>query len=126
MNQPCPEQKKLTLQYATEGRRFEIERFWQRSTFFWTFIGATLVAYAALYPSKSARLLTVLAAFGGLASLAWTLQNRGSKYWQEAWEQKIERVEFDVLNNRLFSNQETIRDNGFWGASDFSVSRLAI
>ena len=40
-----PDQKKLILEYAAEARRFEIERFWQRSLFFWGFIGAAFIAY---------------------------------------------------------------------------------
>lgn len=123
---PAPDQKKLTLEYAEAARQFEIERFWQRSTFFWAFIGATFVAFGALYPSKSARLLTIISTFGGLSSLAWTLQNRGSKYWQEAWEQKIKAVENAALGVILFSNKEPCINKGFWGAEEFSVSKLAI
>ena len=35
------------LKYAAETRKFEIERFWQRSLFFWGFIGASFVALRA-------------------------------------------------------------------------------
>jgi hypothetical protein len=33
-------------------RKFEIDLFWKRSLFFWTFIGAALVAYAALMKER--------------------------------------------------------------------------
>ena len=118
-------QREQLLKHATEIRRFEIERFWQRSTFFWTFIGATFVAYGAIYP-KSPRLLMLISAFGGLASLIWTLQNRGSKYWQEAWEGKVEAIEAEVFGIQLFNRIEPRDDKGFFGASEFSVSKLAI
>ena len=67
------ERKKAILQYASDTRKFEIERFWQRSLFFWGFIGAALVAYGTL--SKEARPLpgTMISGFGLIASFAWTL-----------------------------------------------------
>jgi hypothetical protein len=52
VSRATPDQKKLILQYAAESRRFEIERFWQRSIFFWGFVAASFVAYAALYKSS--------------------------------------------------------------------------
>jgi hypothetical protein len=61
-----------------------------------------------------------------LCSVAWTLQNRGGKYWQEAWEQKVQTVELEVLGARLFSNWEPVQRKGLWGAARFSVSKLAI
>jgi hypothetical protein len=64
--------------------------------------------------------------FWTVSSVAWTLQNRGSKYWQEAWEQKVRVVEIDVLGTNLFSNWESLQKKGPWGAAMFSVSRLAV
>jgi hypothetical protein len=119
------------LKYAVEMRKFEIERFWHRSLFFWGFIGAAFVAYSqtagkadSLTPQNVTQFL--VACFGLVCSVAWTLQNRGSKYWQEAWEAKVESVEWDVLRVNLFSNREPRQTKGFWGAQPFSVSRLAI
>jgi hypothetical protein len=124
------EQKKEILKYASEIRKFEIERFWGRSLFFWGFIASAFVAYAYTYKSQPEAQLEfvrlVIAGFGFVASFAWTLQNRGSKYWQEAWEQKVESVEAAVLGTNLFSNREPMLPKGFFGAADFSVSRLAI
>ena len=42
------EQKKKILEYAADVRKFEISLFWQRSLFFWGFIGAAFVAYGVL------------------------------------------------------------------------------
>jgi hypothetical protein len=82
-------QAKLRLSYAAETRCFEIERYWQRSLLFWTILGAAFIGYAALAgKDEGARL--AISCFGVVTSLAWTLQNRGSKYWHEAWEQKTE------------------------------------
>lgn len=119
------EQKVETLKLASEIRKFEIERFWQRSLFFWGFIAAAFVAYAQTY-EKNPFIAILVACFGAVCSMAWTLGNRGSKYWQEAWEQKVKVVEKDVLGTDLFSNPEPRQRKGLWGAAEFSVSRLAI
>src|SRR6185437_4514266 len=90
------DQKKEILKLAAETRRFEIERFWGRSIFFWGFIAAAFVAYGQLYSQQRDGLPFVVSCFGLVCSVAWTLANRGGKYWQEAWEGKVEAVERDV------------------------------
>ena len=82
--------------------------------------------YAQLYEKKQELLPFLIGCFGLLCSLVWTLQNRGSKCWQEAWEQKVYVVEKSVLGTDLFSNWEPVQSKGIWGAAKFSVSRLAI
>jgi hypothetical protein len=118
------EQKKRILEYAADVRKFEVERFWQRSIFFWGFIAAAFVAYAQ--SGGKGDLAFLVACFGLLCSVAWTLQNRGSKYWYEAWEAKVESVEKEVLGVHLFANREPIQRKGLWGARPFSVTKLAI
>lgn len=122
----APEDPRIkALHYAAETRRFEIERFWQRSLFFWGFIAAAFVGFTALSdPKYDPHLRQVMCAFGLVSSLAWTLQNRGSKYWQEAWETKVERLEEDVLGMRLWGRRELRQKKGFWGGWQYSVSRL--
>lgn len=117
------EQKKLAFTYAIETRRFEIERFWQRSLFFWGFVAASFVAYSAQKEDFSRFIVTC---FGLLVSVAWTTQNRGAKYWQEAWEQKVRVLERDVLGTMLFTNKEKVEAKGWFGASRFSVSKITI
>ena len=80
----------LLLNIATDTRKFEIDLFWKRSLFFWGFIAAAFAGYATV---KDDLLALVLACFGLVCSGIWTLSNRGSKYWQEAWERKVERIE---------------------------------
>lgn len=121
------DQKVEILKLAAEVRKFEIERFWSRSIFFWGFIAAAFVAYAQLYGKQNGDdLRFVVACFGVVCSVAWTLLNRGGKYWQEAWEGKVKSVEADVLGAPLFSNLEPLRRTGMWGAARYSVSRLTI
>lgn len=120
------EQKESILKFAIENRRFEIERFWHRSIFFWGFIAAAFVAYATLYSQQKHNIALLIACFGGLCSLAWSLQNQGSKYWQEVWEQKVADVEIEVLGISLFSSPKPLQEKGLFGARRYSVSKLAI
>jgi hypothetical protein len=116
---------KAAFYAAVDARRFEIGLFWQRSLFFWGFIAAALVAFAALR-KDSPRAATAVAAFGVVCSIVWTLANRGSKYWQEAWETKVEREE-PFVTGRLFSKIENEHNKGWWlRGRRYSVSRLAI
>lgn len=120
------EQKVRAFQYAAETRRFEIERFWQRSLFFWGFIAAAFAGYATLSdPKYDPHLRQAITGFGVVSSLAWTLQNRASKYWQEAWEAKVHRLEVSVLGQRLFGEIEPPRKAGLWGGRRYSVSKVA-
>lgn len=114
------------FEVAIQIRNFEIELFWKRSIFFWGFIASAFVGYAALRNS-SPDLAVLIACFGMVCSCAWTLLNRGSKYWQESWETKVERFEPGVTG-KLFSEEEPIQEQkGCWlRARKFSVSKLAI
>jgi Na+/melibiose symporter-like transporter len=76
--------KALTL--ALDIRKFEIELYWKRATYFWTFIAAAFAAYAIVYSRADSKddpwLLLVFSCLGFLFSSAWYLVNRGSKFWQ--------------------------------------------
>ncbi|MEG6509265.1 hypothetical protein V6C03_09805 [Methyloligella sp. 2.7D] len=125
--------KEKILEIAADTRKFEIDLFWKRSLFFWGFIAAAFLAYGALgsRPQDDAVLLLTISSFGFVCSVAWTLANRGSKYWQMAWEAKLETYE-DVLVKGLFTEAITPREDDahWWGVlsrkSHYSVSRLAI
>jgi hypothetical protein len=93
--------------------------------FFWGFIAAAFLAYANLKGEDETQF--AVACIGFVYSLGWTLVNRGSKYWQEAWEQKVLSVQLAVLGRRLFSEQEPILKNFWlWKARRYSVSKLTI
>ena len=83
---------------ALETRKFEIDLYWKRTTYYWAFSAAVIAAYALVYTKKgpdiesnieSNILLSILALCGIVFSLGWYLANRGSKYWQENWEGHI-------------------------------------
>jgi hypothetical protein len=117
------------LDLAADVRKFEIGLFWQRSLFFWGFIGAAFVSYAALMKDNADKDLPLaIACFGLVCSVAWTLVNRGSKYWQEYWENEVEQIEEKALGQVLFGKEGKVQRKG-WGwlqARRYSVSKLAI
>jgi hypothetical protein len=79
-NTKKPEAQRFDV--AVQVRNFEIDLFWKRSVFFWGFIASAFIGYAALR-KDSPNLALLIACFGMVCSCAWTLLNRGSKYWQE-------------------------------------------
>lgn len=77
---------------ALDTRKFEIELYWKRATYFWAFMIAIYSAYFLIATRQSnpeAFLLSIIAILGVLFSFGWYLANRGSKYWQENWEAHI-------------------------------------
>jgi hypothetical protein len=125
---PTDEEKK-TFELAADVRKFEISLFWQRSLFFWGFIGASFVAYATLLRDGNADkdLPLAIACFGFVCSVAWTLANRGGKYWQEYWENEVEEIECKVLGYRLFGKEGNVQQKNWWlQARRYSVSKLTI
>lgn len=114
--------RRLRTEVAADARRLEIDLFWRRSIFFAGFLTLAGGGFlATLGPSPEIAL--VIASFGLICSLCWTLGNRGSKYWYEAWEAKIER---QPAVADLFSKREPAKPTGYFGACRWSVSRLAI
>ena len=111
---------------AVETRKLEIELFWSRSLFFWGFIASAFVAYATLRRYGS-DISVVVACFGFVCSFAWSLGNRGGKFWQESWETKVERIEPSVTGP-MFSRPESVQvHKNFWlRGRRFSVSKVAI
>jgi hypothetical protein len=115
--------KRFDVSLAT--RQLEIELYWKRSLFFWGFIAAAFVSVAVL-EGKSPVLSTLVSGFGLVCSTGWALANRGSKYWQEQWESKIEDCE-DAVTGPLFKKRQPRQDKGPWlSGRPYSVSKLAI
>lgn len=83
------EQRKEALKTALEIRKFELELYWKRATYYWTFIAGAFAAYFLICKidnSNIADLLTIVSCLGFVFSIAWYLANRGSKYWTANWE----------------------------------------
>lgn len=74
------------LERALDIRKFEIDLYWKRATYFWAFIAAALTGFVIVQASSSSNKtdLSVLLSNLGIAfSFAWLCVNRGSKQWQE-------------------------------------------
>ncbi|WP_258186289.1 RipA family octameric membrane protein [Vibrio splendidus] len=77
---------------------------------------------------QNSNLALLIACFGFICSLCWSLVNRGSKYWQEHWERKVTDFEENLGSLELFRAEDKRDDSkSCWlGARKYSVSRIAI
>jgi len=108
---------KDALERAWHNRDFEIELYWKRATYFWTFLVATFSGYFIIITNNDALgdypeaplLITYL---GLTFSLAWVLVNHGSKKWQENWEKHVDLLEDKVIGplhkTTLASNRPSV------------------
>lgn len=130
-----PEQRKYALELALDIRKFEIQLYWTRTAYFWTFIAAAIGGYGAVQtlsdPTKT-DLSMYLSCMGIVLSFAWHLANRGSKQWQENWENHVDLLE-DFTTGPLYKITlarpprrrlgEKI-EHAITGPSPYSVSKI--
>lgn len=94
------EHQENALKTALDTRKFEIEMYWKRATYFWAFIAATFAAYFLLLTSDKAIQIKgftiVVSAIGYFFSLGWYFVNRGSKLWQSNWERHVDFLESEI------------------------------
>lgn len=103
------------LKHALDIRKFEIELYWKRATYFWTFIGATMLGFIAVQTSEEPNkqnLSIILACLGSVFSLGWVCVNKGSKYWQENWENHVDMLE-DKVTGPLYKVFLSKKEGGF-------------
>lgn len=98
-----PPQKEIlekALEQALDIRKFEIELYWKRATYFWTLIAVTFAGYFVIlgsqYMDEKKFMAFVVACIGFLFTFAWFQVNRGSKRWQENWENHVDMLEDGV------------------------------
>jgi SAM-dependent methyltransferase len=106
---------------AHDNRKFEIEMLWKRSVFYWGFIAASFVGFVATEKAIGSASI-IFAAFGFLCSLAWSAGNRGSKYWQEYWENKVVHLQ-NLVTGDLFIDHYPQRHD--W-RRQFAPRRLSV
>jgi hypothetical protein len=131
---PRPNRSKRALALALDVRKFEIELYWKRATYFWAFLAVILAGYFALLAAnlqcaeKGEALLTT-SCLGVIFSIAWYFVNRASKFWQENWESHVdllEDAEVGPLYKTVLGRTGSSFCN-FWklnGPFRFSVSKL--
>lgn len=117
--------EKERFEIANDTRKFEIGLFWQRSLFFWGFIATTFAGYIFAIKENLIAISVILACFGVVCSLAWTLVNRGSKFWQENWEGHIHFIKDNNII-KTFRPLWYLNPPEFHGARKFSPSRITI
>lgn len=137
----APHKMTKAWQFANDCRKFEIEHFWKRGTYYWAYITGTTGAYGAILfhlidkvdpknfsllnfirlPFFSKILLCILSSIIFLFSLAWTIINKGSKFWQKSWEAHLISLEETVVGNIY----KTFLDTEKEGSMDPSIISTA-
>lgn len=124
----------MAIKIALETRKFEIELYWKRATYFWAFLVSAFGIYSFIYRMDNTDnildknlLLIFSSSVGLLLSLCFYFVNRGSKYWQENWETQL-----DILLAKrigpVFTRVKNPTDR-FWNLLrpyPFSVSKVNI
>ena len=116
------------MAYALDIRKFEIDLYWKRATYFWAFIGAAFAGYALTYKTAADHepwLSILFAALGLVFSFAWYLVNRGSKFWQNNWERHVDLLE-DMTLGPLYKviAVDASEGNPLTSSGQFSVSKI--
>jgi hypothetical protein len=119
------------LKQAHEIRKFEIDLYWRRGTYFWTFIALAFTGYALLEKEYMDNHLEftlqfTAACLGFLFSWAWHCVNRGSNFWQRNWEAHVDLLEDEVMGP-LYKTVLTTQHSSFCNpiaAYSFSPSRI--
>lgn len=97
-----PEIQKKALEFALDIRKFEIDLYWKRAAYFWAFIAAIFTGYISVSAistdilKNKNEIILILSCLGIVFSFAWVLVNRGSKQWQENWENHVDLLEDEV------------------------------
>lgn len=118
---------------VSDIRKFEIELYWKRAGYFWTLIAVAFAGYFAILsankiPSKFF-LSFIVGAIGFVFTFAWYLVNRGSKYWQENWENHLDLLE-DEITGPLYKTLlerpggDTLSEQLVTGPLSVSVSKI--
>ncbi|MGO4500030.1 hypothetical protein AB4114_29565 [Paenibacillus sp. 2RAB27] len=116
------------LKFALDIRKFEIELYWKRATYFWAFIAASFAGYFALINANSQhwKHILVVSVLGFLFSYCWYFVNRGSKFWQNNWERHVDYLEDELIGPLYKTVYKSKSINFFNPTSSFpiSVSRI--
>lgn len=87
---------KAALERAHELRKFEIENYWKRATYFWAFqfTAFTVAGWGASKASELSPLFFLIpCALGAISGWVAWLSSLGSKFWQENWESHVDALE---------------------------------
>ncbi|SKC97562.1 hypothetical protein SAMN05660461_0947 [Chitinophaga ginsengisegetis] len=125
--------KQEVFKQILDIRKFEIELYWKRTTFFWTIIGSVIAGYFIVFSKtdsnqNSLKILFSLSNLGLVFSVGWYFANRGAKFWQVNWEKHVDIMEDDIIGPlyKTTINKEYYRKKFFHLLSPFpfSVSKI--
>lgn len=118
--------KKEALKQALDIRKFEIELYWKRATYFWSLIAAAFAGYFALTNNEDKLLPLLISCIGLVLSVGWFKVNRGSKYWQSNWERHVDCLENTIMGPlyKTTINRNEYSIYKFWEGYPYSVSRI--
>lgn len=108
------------LEKILDIRKFEIDLYWKRATYFWTFIAASLTGYGLTVAAKDANQIYILKfqfliiCLGLVFSFAWFLVNKASKFWQENWEKHLDLNEDSVIGPLYKTTISKESYSSFW------------
>lgn len=108
--------KEKVFERAHDIRKFEIELYWKRTTYFWAFIAVSFSGYFAILTSRNIHFqeqyLFLIESIGFIFSLGWFFVNKGSKHWQLNWEKLIDSLEDDITGPLM--KRHIVNKNSFW------------
>lgn len=108
------------LEKILDIRKFEIDLYWKRATYFWTFIAASLTGYGLTVTAKDANQVNIMKfqfliiCLGLVFSFAWFLVNKASKFWQENWEKHLDLTEDSVIGPLYKTTISKESYSSFW------------
>lgn len=133
VNDENPKLLKEAFDQVSDIRKFEIELYWKRAAYFWALIAVAFAGYFSILssdkiPSKFF-LSFIVSCIGFVFTFAWFLSGRGSKYWQENWENHLDLLE-DKITGPLYKTllerpcYENIAEKVVTGPMSVSVSKI--
>jgi hypothetical protein len=127
------EKATLALEHALDIRKFEIELYWKRAGYFWALIAVAFAGFFAVLASEHLDdkefFAYVIGVIGFVFTWAWFLVNRGSKFWQENWENHVDMLE-DSITGPLYKTilhrpkEENYLEAYVTGPANVSVSKI--
>jgi hypothetical protein len=109
------ERAERAFEMVVDTRKFEIEMYWKRATYFWAFIASAFVGYVTLLEKGLDYPAFIIICAGFILSCAWHFTNLGSKAWQRHWEKHLDLLE-DPFVGPLYKT--------IYPTETFSVSKI--
>ena len=88
------------LKIAIEERKFQLEQYWRKITYYWALLGAIFIGFFSLQSSRIGKVelySVLISAIGLIISFAWHLINRSGAYWHSNWDAHVHELERDEI-----------------------------